>query len=198
MRKKETASLGMGVIMVGMPGCGKGTQAKMLKEEFNFKILGTGDLLRKRCQEEPSFEKQYGHIMDSGKLLPDDVVNETLCKHFDSLPVWSRWILDGFPRTISQYQRIRECLLEKRREHPIIILHFSGVLKIVLLGRILSRKVGRKDDNKYSFAIRAKEYTENTPGLMEVFKSDEFLVKMVRATSHIELVSANVLSALNL
>ena len=50
MRKKETASLGMGVIMVGMPGCGKGTQAKMLKEEFNFKILGTGDLLRKRCR----------------------------------------------------------------------------------------------------------------------------------------------------
>ncbi len=88
----------MKLVLLGPPGSGKGTQAKMLSKEFKLKQISTGDLLREEAKKNTHLSKKINEILSQGKLLSDDVVFGILKQ---SLPQ-DNFILDGFPRTTSQ------------------------------------------------------------------------------------------------
>jgi adenylate kinase len=92
----------MRLIMFGPPGVGKGTQAKLLSEEFGVPHISTGDMLRAAVAEGTELGKKAKSIMDAGRLVPDDVMIGIVRDVLRSPKVKNGFILDGFPRTVEQ------------------------------------------------------------------------------------------------
>jgi adenylate kinase len=92
----------MRLIMFGPPGVGKGTQAKLLSEEFGIPHISTGDMLRAAVAEGTELGKKAKSIMDAGRLVPDDVMIGIVRDVLRSPKVKNGFILDGFPRTVEQ------------------------------------------------------------------------------------------------
>ena len=98
--------------MLGPPGAGKGTQAKMLMEKFQIPQVSTGDILRKAVQEGAELGKQAKICMDAGKLVQDDIVIGLIKERIVEADCKGGFILDGFPRTIIQAEKLTETLKE--------------------------------------------------------------------------------------
>ena len=92
----------MGIILLGPPGAGKGTQAKKLSEAFGIPQISTGDMLREAARNGTALGVQAKSFMDSGGLVPDDVVIGIVKERLALADCGKGFILDGFPRTISQ------------------------------------------------------------------------------------------------
>ena len=92
----------MRLILLGAPGAGKGTQAKFITETFHIPQISTGDILRTAIREGTPLGKKVKAIMDSGQLVPDDVVIELVKERIKQPDAANGFLLDGFPRTIVQ------------------------------------------------------------------------------------------------
>jgi adenylate kinase len=92
----------MRLILFGPPGVGKGTQAKLLAEDFHIPHISTGDMLRSAAAEGTELGKKAKAIMDAGQLVPDDVMNGIVREVLGSKRAAQGFLLDGFPRTLPQ------------------------------------------------------------------------------------------------
>ncbi len=92
----------LAIIMLGPPGAGKGTQARMLSESLKLPHVSTGDMLREALNNETELGKKAKAFMESGGLVPDELVNEIVAERLGGEHCRSGFILDGYPRTISQ------------------------------------------------------------------------------------------------
>ena len=95
-----------GVILVGPPGAGKGTQAPKLKDEICACHLSTGDLLRSAVSRGTELGKKAKAKMDAGELVSDDIVNGIVAEAIDSEECSKGFILDGYPRTVQQAKAV--------------------------------------------------------------------------------------------
>jgi adenylate kinase len=102
----------MKIILFGPPGVGKGTQAKLLVEEFHCPHISTGDLLREAVTHESPLGHKAKEYMESGNLVPDEVVIGLIEEVLHSEDAQENFILDGFPRTLPQAQAL-DCLFER-------------------------------------------------------------------------------------
>ncbi len=102
----------MRVILLGPPGAGKGTQAKMLKEKFQIPQISTGDILRNAVKNGTPLGAKAKSYMDAGRLVPDDVVIELIKERIKDPDCKDGFILDGFPRTIVQAEKLAETVQE--------------------------------------------------------------------------------------
>ena len=102
----------MRLILLGPPGAGKGTQANMLSEKFMVPQISTGDILRKTVKEKTELGLKAKGFMDSGRLVPDDVVIGLIRERIKEKDCEKGFILDGFPRTIVQAEKLSEMLDE--------------------------------------------------------------------------------------
>jgi adenylate kinase len=101
------------IVFIGPPGVGKGTQANILGEFYNISKLATGDLLRDALKNSTPIGLNAKSYMDSGQLVPDSLVLELIYENIQSLPSKTGFILDGFPRTLSQAKSLDEFLERK-------------------------------------------------------------------------------------
>ena len=92
----------MNILLLGAPGAGKGTQAKEIKKKYNIPIISMGDMLREMIKTDPELEKKVVPYMQSGRLVPDDVVGEILKKRLQRKDCENGFILDGYPRNEDQ------------------------------------------------------------------------------------------------
>ncbi len=92
----------MRIILFGPPGCGKGTQGDLIEKAYGFPKISTGDLLRRAVQDQTPLGKKAEALMNQGKLVSDEVVEELVRQRISGLPCRSGYLLDGFPRTIKQ------------------------------------------------------------------------------------------------
>ena len=104
----------LNLILLGKPGVGKGTQAQRLKDDFGLPYIGTGDLLRQHKAEGTELGQEAASYMESGKLVPDDLVIRMILEEIDDKGA-DGFLLDGFPRTIVQADELAEALEDKGR-----------------------------------------------------------------------------------
>ena len=128
----------MRLILLGPPGAGKGTQAKMLKEKFQKPQISTGDILRKSVQDDTELGKRAKFFMNAGKLVQDDIVIGLIRERIVEEDCQSGFILDGFPRTIIQADKLTETLKDMNLSIDVVI-EFQ-----VDTNELISRLTGRR------------------------------------------------------
>ena len=129
--------LGRAVIFLGPPGAGKGTQAKQIAQEYGVPHISTGDMFREHVSRGTPLGLRAKAIMERGELVPDDLVLSMVEERISRLDCADGFILDGFPRTLPQAQRLDE-ILERRKVRPLVV-HFV-VDKNLLMRRLTGRR----------------------------------------------------------
>src|SRR5262249_21170742 len=127
----------MRLILLGPPGCGKGTQAKLLSSRQGLLHISTGDILREAVERKTPIGQRVESYLNSGRLAPDDLVNEVVAERFrrDDRP--ERFVLDGYPRTLAQAASFDQVLRQQ-------FLDLTAVLLFVIAdGEIVRRLAGR-------------------------------------------------------
>lgn len=105
----------MRIVLIGPPGAGKGTQARMLQEQFEIPQISTGDLLREAIKEGTSLGKQARQFMDAGELVPDQLVTDMVTERLLKEDCKKGFLLDGFPRTITQAEALASNLEQRNQ-----------------------------------------------------------------------------------
>lgn len=111
----------MRIILIGAPGAGKGTQARILQERYNIVQLSTGDMLRAGIKAGDALGSKVKSIMDSGALVPDDLMIDLIDQRLDEEDCSNGFILDGFPRTVAQAEALDSLLDNKSLKMDAVI-----------------------------------------------------------------------------
>jgi adenylate kinase len=132
------------IILLGPPGAGKGTQAKLLEEKLGLKQLSSGDMLRAAVSRGTAVGQKAKSYMDQGALVPDDVVVEVVFEYLDAAAKGKGYILDGFPRTVEQAAALDSKLAEKgdRIDSVIVIEVRDETIVQRIAGRFTCAKCG--------------------------------------------------------
>jgi adenylate kinase len=183
------------IVFFGPPGSGKGTQASRLAASAGIPQISTGDLLRSHVARGTALGKVAKPIMESGALVPDDLVTKMLKERLAERDAKSGAIFDGYPRTVAQARSL-EALLKDAGGRVDAVL-FIDVPDAILVDRLLKRASleGRADDTKETIAERLRVYREKTAPLAELYKKAGTLVT-IDGDRSVETVAADVTSAL--
>ena len=113
----------MKIVMLGAPGAGKGTQAKMIASRYHIPHISTGDIFRANIKEGPELGNKAKSYMDQGLLVPDELVVDLVVDRLTWDDAKEGYVLDGFPRTIPQAEALTKALSEKSEvlDHAINI-----------------------------------------------------------------------------
>ncbi|WP_368653627.1 adenylate kinase [Ornithinibacillus sp. 4-3] len=102
----------MNLILMGLPGAGKGTQAEKIKEKYNIPHISTGDMFRLAIKEGTDLGKQAKEFMDQGNLVPDEVTIGIVQERLSKADCQNGFLLDGFPRTVAQAEALEKLLMD--------------------------------------------------------------------------------------
>ncbi|HZX12139.1 MAG TPA: nucleoside monophosphate kinase [Candidatus Nanoarchaeia archaeon] len=152
----------MRLVILGPPGSGKGTQAKLLSKRLNFKHINTGDIFRREYKKKTAFGKKAFSYWGKGNLVPDEITIPFVQK---ILPT-TNYVLDGYPRTINQAQALE-------RYQSTTYIFYLNTSKKELIKRILNRAAieNRKDDTLTILKKRLDVYTKQTKPLLSFYKN---------------------------
>ena len=110
----------MRIVLLGAPGSGKGTQCKSIVEQYGLLHLSSGDILRKERAEETDLGKKAQGYMDSGALVPDDIIIKMMTKAIHKAPK-EGFVLDGFPRTVNQARELDKSMADAGKEIDFVV-----------------------------------------------------------------------------
>lgn len=185
----------MNIILLGPPGAGKGTQAKVLVDGQGLVQLSTGDMLRAAVASGSELGREAKSVMDSGKLMPDEIMVKIISDRISEADCENGFILDGFPRTTAQAEALDVMLAEKGLplDHVIEI----SVNDSVLIDRINTRVAQtpeaerRDDDNAETLKHRLEVYHEQTAPILPYYE-DRGMLKKVDGMQLIDEVSKQI------
>ena len=211
----------MDFILLGPPGAGKGTQAKLMIDKWNIPQVSTGDILRAAVREGTPLGVEAKGFMDSGELVPDRVVIGIIAERLKEEDAKAGFILDGFPRTIPQADALQEIINELDRviDHVISIEVADEELVTRLTGRRMCKGCGesfhvvfnpsakegicdrcngelyqRDDDKEVTIRQRLAVYSEQTQPLITFYEKQGKL-RRIEGTGSIADIFSRVLSA---
>jgi adenylate kinase len=173
------------IILLGPPGCGKGTQGEIVAERTGTLRVSTGDLLRDAAGKGTPLGLRAKSYMDQGLLVPDDVIIGLLREVLGSPTAARGAIMDGFPRTVAQAEAV-DALLAERSGRVDRVLLFD-VPEDELQRRILARVGGRSDDNVDALRQRLAVYKEQTQPLVDFYRKRGLLLAVEAVGSIAEI-----------
>jgi adenylate kinase len=184
------------IVLLGSPGSGKGTQAKMLTECLKVPHISTGDMLRDRIRRGTELGTAVVATMQSGALVSDEVVNQMVEERLSQTDAANGFVLDGYPRTLTQAEHlcgwldgrgIREVVIHLAVDYNIIIARLSGRRECPLCGTLYNvafqppkvdelcdldgtKLVVRDDDHESIIRERLDAYEEQTRPVLEMYR----------------------------
>ena len=193
------------IVLLGAPGAGKGTQAKLLSKKSGLRHVSSGDLFRENIKNETELGKLAQTYMEKGELVPDEVTIKMVIDRLSRPDCADGAILDGFPRTVAQAEALNDTLAKTGRK--IDLVPFIEVPEPVLMARLTGRwtckecghiyhtlfnppkQAGicdldgselyqRPDDSPETVANRIKVYFEQTAPLIEYYREQGVLVEV--------------------
>jgi len=212
----------MKLILLGPPGAGKGTQAKMLTDRFGIPQISTGDILRSAVKEGTPMGLKAKAFMDAGGLVPDEVVIGIVRERLQKTDCAAGFILDGFPRTVAQADALKETLGELDKNLDAVISLEVDIEALIerLTGRRTCKSCGRgyhvrfdppkaagvcdvcgselmqrDDDKEETIRKRLEVYQQQTSPLVAYY-GNEGLLANVDGMLEIDTVQQQILSAL--
>lgn len=213
----------MRIVLLGAPGSGKGTQAKILKDDRNVPHISTGDMLREAVASGTRFGLKAKSIMDAGELVSDDIMLGIIAERLAEPDAADGFILDGFPRTRQQAADLDELLdqlgvpldaavlmdvdfgilmkrLTGRRTcsstGKLLNIHFSPQEELDECTRSGGELIQREDDNEETISNRLDVYRENTEPVVAFYREKDRLT-VVDAEGSIDDVYARLTEALS-
>lgn len=212
----------MKIIMLGAPGAGKGTQAKMIAEKYGIPHVSTGDIFRANIKNGTELGKEAKGYMDAGKLVPDELTVKILLDRVAQDDCKNGYVLDGFPRTIPQANVLKEALAKQndKIDYAInvdvpdenIVRRMSGRRACVTCGATYhiehvppktegicdkcgSALILRDDDKPDTVLNRLKVYHDQTQPLIDFYKN-EGILKEVDGTIDVKDVFESIVKIL--
>ena len=137
----------MNIILMGLPGAGKGTQASEIVKKFPIPHISTGDMFRKAIKDETNLGKEAKSYMDRGELVPDEVTVGIVKERISEDDAKKGFLLDGFPRTIEQAEALNSIMSELDREIDAVIN--IEVPEEELMNRLTGRRICEKCGTTY-------------------------------------------------
>ena len=212
----------MRILLLGPPGGGKGTQAKLLIESLKIPQISTGDILREHVKKETSLGIQANNFMQNGELVPDELILDMMEKRLIESDCYSGYILDGFPRTVPQAKGLDELFVKLNQSLDNVIVldvddediveRMSGRRVHLNSGRIYHIKFNppktenldditneklstRKDDEKNTVMNRLKIYHKTTKPLIK-FYLNKNIAKIINGNEGINSIHTNIIGIL--
>ena len=194
------------LILLGPPGCGKGTQAKRLEESYSVMQLSTGDMLRAAVASGSKLGEQAKKVMDAGGLMPDEIMIEIISERIDQPDCANGFILDGFPRTTPQAEALDTLLarkslklgkvIELKVDEEALVERITGRFSCVKCGAGYHDKFQqpkrsgicdscgntqfsrRSDDNEETVRSRLSAYNDQTAEIVPYYGAKGNLIKV--------------------
>jgi adenylate kinase len=183
----------MNLIFLGPPGAGKGTQAEAIIRELSIPQISTGDIIRAAIRSGAPLGVEFKSYTDSGRLVPDDLVNRMVEDRLKQPDCGVGFLLDGYPRTVAQAKALDEMLSRegRRLDHVLLLDVADEVLLERITGRrsdpetgrvyhvkfdpppadIAHRLIQRSDDTEEVLGSRLKEYRDKTAALIPYYEA---------------------------
>ncbi len=188
----------MNIVLLGPPGAGKGTQAKVLSEKLSMPHISTGDILRQNVSRGSDLGKQANEYMEKGELVPDELVTTMVINRLNEPDVQKGFILDGYPRNILQAESLDKALHSKKKDLDLVL--YLDATEPVVVQRLSGRRVcgqcganfhvtnmpprldsvcdncqgalyQRNDDKKETIKKRLKVYLQKTRSLIDYYRN---------------------------
>ena len=173
------------LLFLGAPGAGKGTQAELLSETNSYLHLSTGELLRKEIAMNTVLGNQVKDIINRGELVCDELVLKIVRQNLNKKN--RGWILDGYPRNLSQANSLNKVLTEI--DQPLEVVFYLDIPEEVLIQRLLLR--GRKDDTEETIRTRVNIYKKTTQPLIQYFR-DLSLLEYIDADRDLKTIANDI------
>ena len=212
----------MNIILMGLPGAGKGTQASEIVKKYPIPHISTGDMFRKAIKEETDLGKEAKSHMDRGELVPDEVTIGIVRERLAEEDARKGFLLDGFPRTVEQADALNEILSELERKVDAVIN--IEVAEEELMNRFTGRRIceecgtayhlvfnppkvdgvcdldggklyQREDDNPETVANRLSVNVKQTKPLLD-FYENQGVLKNIDGSRQIDNVTEDVIQIL--
>ncbi len=181
----------MKLVFLGPPGAGKGTQAKLIANDKDLAHISTGDMLRAAVSSGSKLGLQVKSVLDSGQLVPDDLIVRLIEKRVEEEDCKVGYILDGFPRTVGQAQALQRMLEGKGTALSGVLLFQVSEEDLRTRLAIRRNEQGRADDDEQVQLERLRVYERETKPLIEFYDRLGFL-RRVDASGNIEEISKKV------
>ncbi|MEM1169528.1 MAG: adenylate kinase [Cyanobacteria bacterium P01_H01_bin.35] len=172
------------LVFLGPPGVGKGTQASLIADFYQVPHISTGDILRTNVAQKSPLGIQAKEYMDRGDLVPDELILDMVQKRLENPDTKNGWILDGFPRTVTQAEEFVKKLVpassenesegeEAKSSNSFQVINLQAP-DDVLVARLLSRR--RQDDNEETIKNRLQVYYQQTQPLIDFYQASKQLI----------------------
>jgi adenylate kinase len=185
----------LNVLLLGPQGAGKGTQGKLLAEEYGIPHIATGDMLRAAIAEGTELGRKAEPLLRSGRLVPDEIMIGLIRDRLAEDDTRQGFVLDGFPRNTAQAEALDTTLEEIER--PLSVVFEFQLPEAVCVERLTRRaeEEGRADDTPEAIRMRLRLYHEQTEPLIEYYRTRGNLVG-IPADRSVDEVFAEIQRAL--
>jgi len=186
----------MRLILMGPPGAGKGTQARVVADHFGIPAISTGDIFRTNVSNGTPLGKKAQEYMDKGEYVPDEVTNLMVRNRIDEPDAEPGFLLDGYPRTLSQVEELDGMI--KYTGHVLDAVVVLTVDSDEIVARLLHRAQveGRTDDTEEVVRRRQEVYGEQTEPLIGVYRR-RGIVHEIDGMGAVEEVTKRIFDALD-